>query len=58
MLVRFMVDYRGVLTGEVFYRAGEVVALDEPVALALVRAGRAVSAEPPEPDKPARKGRG
>lgn len=52
-LVRFLVDYRGVLTGEQFYQAGAVVELDN--APALVAAGRAeyVKIEPAEPTEPA-----
>jgi hypothetical protein len=49
-LIRFLVDYRGVLTDELFYEAGAVV--DLPQAPALVEAGRAeyVEVEPePEP---------
>lgn len=47
-LVRFLVDYRGVLTGELFYQAGAVVEVDN--APALVAAGRAeyVKEEPEE----------
>lgn len=57
--VRFLVDYRGVLTSERFYQAGAVVELDN--APALVAAGRAeyVEAEPTTVTKPVtRKPRG
>ncbi len=46
--IQFEVDYRGVLTDEEFYRAGDVAEL--PQASALVSAGRAEYAHP-GPDK-------
>ncbi len=42
--VRFLTDYRGVLTKEQFYRAGEEVALIE--AAALIADGRAEFVDP------------
>ncbi len=48
--IRFLVDYRGVLTDEEFYQAGAVAIL--PQAPALVDAGRAKWAEPPNPPQP------
>ena len=42
--VRFLADYRGVLTGEVFYQAGDVAEFDEQPAEALIRDGRAQDA--------------
>lgn len=51
MKVRFLQDYRGVLTGERFYRKGDVV--DVADADGLVAAGRAELVEPgPAPEKP------
>ena len=52
-------DYRGVLTGERFYPAGQHD-LDDATAAALIAAGRAVPVAPepkpePEPAKPARR---
>jgi len=44
MIVRFIVDYRGVLTDEEYYTAGTVA--DLPNGAALVRDGRAVAVEP------------
>ena len=51
--VRFLTDYRGVLTREVFYTAGEVVEFDDVMAEDLLVAGRVerVVTEPtPEPE--------
>ena len=60
MKIQLLADYRGVLTGEVFYPAGEHD-LDDKTAAALVAAGRAVLVdEPPAPEPappPARRGR-
>lgn len=39
--VKFIQDYRGVLTDETFYKAGTVAQLPEQKAIALVAAGRA-----------------
>jgi hypothetical protein len=39
--VRFLVDYRGVLSKERYFKAGIEVALDHLMAKALVEAGRA-----------------
>ena len=39
--VEFIVDYRGVLTREIYYRAGSVVAFQPSTANALVKEGRA-----------------
>lgn len=44
MMVRFLVDYRGVLTNERFYRAGELLEIDEERGRALVSGGRAEEA--------------
>lgn len=48
--IRFLVDYRGVLTGENYYQAGDVV--EHHNAAALVAEGRAeyVKAEKPAPE--------
>lgn len=59
MKILLLADYRGVLTGERFYPAGEHD-LDEAIASALIAAGRAVlvTSEPepePEPVKPTRR---
>lgn len=57
MRIKFLTDYRGVLTGEEFYRAGTVADLHADIARALVDAGRASSlpapARRPAQDKPA-----
>ena len=45
MKIRLFSDYRGVLTNEVFYLAGEHV-LPDGVAQALIKASRAVAVEP------------
>lgn len=62
MVIELLADYRGVLTGEVYYKAGKYDVPDEMPeghANALIAAGRAVDASPkpaaivePEP-KPA-----
>jgi hypothetical protein len=51
MKINLLVDYRGVLTGERFYTAGEYeigagVPLTEDQAKALIAAGRAVEVKP------------
>lgn len=51
MTIRFLVDYRGWLTGEAFYTAGSVADLPETSARRLVGDGRAETAEPP-PEAP------
>jgi len=56
MKVRFLQDYRGVLTGEVFYQSGDEATL--PDGDQLVKAGRAVviMADKPAPKrKPTKK---
>ena len=50
MKVRFLADYRGVLTGEEYFPAGAVIDVDN--ATVLVKAGRAEYVEPPEQIKP------
>ena len=49
--VRFLVDYRGVLTAEKYYQSGVMDSFEKIIAHALVDAGRAVYVEqaPPEP---------
>ncbi len=49
MKIHLYADYRGVLTGEVFYAAGEHD-LAEGTAVALVAAGRAEYVDEPEPE--------
>ena len=49
MKTHLYADYRGVLTGERFYAAGEHD-LDEGAAIALVAAGRAEYIDEPEPE--------
>lgn len=39
--VRFLVDYRGVLTNELYYRAGDILDVTADQAARLVGAGRA-----------------
>ena len=53
MKITLLADYRGVLTNEVFYLAGEHD-LPDRIAQALIKAGRAVAAEP-EVEEPAPK---
>ena len=54
MLVRFLVDYRGVLTGEIFYEAGTEVDIESNSAMRLIADKRAEMVEQePEPVKPA-----
>ena len=48
--VKFLADYRGVLTGELFFKAGDVVEFDVHAAEKLVEAGRAEHL--PEKSKP------
>jgi hypothetical protein len=50
-MIRFLTDYRGVLTGEAFYRAGDVA--DLPTNDQLVKAGRAVHVESEPTPEPA-----
>lgn len=57
MKIKLLADYRGVLTAERFYTAGEHD-FDENTAAALVAAGRAEYVEQPEPEpepEPAKK---
>ena len=51
MLIRFVRDYQGVLTGEVFYGNGAEVDFDAEVAPVIIREGAAVAVEilPPDP---------
>ena len=49
MKIKLLADYRGVLTGEQFYTAGEHD-LEEGTASALVAAGRAEYIDAPEPE--------
>ena len=49
--VQFVQDYRGMLTGETYYQAGEVVEVKPAVAAQMVEDGRAEYV----PDKPAAK---
>jgi hypothetical protein len=51
MIIRFLVDYRGVLTNEKFYEAGAVVELAK--ASVLVSDGRAVYVDKSPPSIPA-----
>ncbi len=64
MRVQFLVDYRGKLTRENFYLAGEQVEFDAGTAQALIDEGRAVAVAPaPAPEiapaapKPTKRGR-
>lgn len=50
MKVKLLADYRGVLTDEIFYKAGEHD-LPADVGAALINAGRAVSLEKMEVEK-------
>lgn len=47
MRLRFTQDYQGQWTGPHFYRAGQVVDLDDATARLLVGDGRAVEVAPP-----------
>lgn len=44
--IKFVADYRGVLTRELFYGAGDIVEFDNHDAEVLVAAGRAEYLEP------------
>ena len=64
MLVQFLVDFRGKLTREQFYLAGEQAEFDAGTAQALISEGRATAVSPapapaPEtaPPAPAKRGR-
>ena len=51
MLVQFLVDFRGKLTQENYYLAGEQVEFDAATAQALIDEGRAVAVAPaPAPE--------
>jgi len=52
MNVRFLVDFRGKLTREHFYRAGEEAEFEDAVAEALVSQGWAEHVAPPAPPEP------
>ena len=65
MQVQFLVDFRGKLTGEIFYRAGETAEFAPATAQALIDEGRAVlvpdvtpEIAPAQPAKPKRKQQG
>ncbi len=65
MRVQFLVDFRGKLTGEIFYRAGETAEFAPATAQALIDEGRAVlvpdvtpEIAPAQPAKPKRKSGG
>lgn len=47
MQIKFVVDYRGKLTREKYYVAGEVATLEDSVATRLIEDGRAVASPPP-----------
>ena len=49
MRVQFLVDFRGKLTKEIFYRAGETAEFAPATAQALIDEGRAVAFAEPEP---------
>ena len=46
MRVQFLVDFRGKLTKEIFYRAGETAEFAPATAQALIDEGRAVAVAP------------
>ena len=52
MRIKFLVDYRGKLTSEWYYQAGDVIEVGEGIqGAALIRDGRAVEVEEePTPD--------
>ncbi len=50
MRVQFLVDFRGKLTGEIFYRAGETAEFAPATAQALIDEGRAVLVPEPTPE--------
>lgn len=50
MKVKFLSDFRGRLTREVFYEAGEIAGFGAPVAAELVAMGVAQYAESPAPE--------
>lgn len=58
MIVQFLTDFRGKLTRENYYTAGDQVEFDDAIAEALIDEGRAVAVTPepapePAPVKPA-----
>lgn len=53
--VKFVVNYRGVLTAEKFYKRGAAETFSNTVANALIDAGRAVEVEAPKPKPRAKK---
>ena len=64
MQVQFLVDFRGKLTKEIFYRAGETAEFAPATAQALIDEGRAVlvpdvtpEIAPAQPARPQRKQR-
>ena len=50
MRVQFLVDFRGKLTGEIFYRVGETAEFSPATAQALIDEGRAVLVPEPTPE--------
>ena len=50
MRVQFLVDFRGKLTGEIFYQAGETAEFAPAAAQALIDEGRAVLVPEPTPE--------
>lgn len=48
--IRFLVDYRGVLTRERFYQAGDVADMGPAHVIPLIKAGRAERVTEPKPD--------
>ncbi len=53
MRVQFLVDYRGKLTKEIYYRAGEQAEFDATTAQALIDEGRATEVSPTPAPEPA-----
>ena len=49
MKVRFIVDYRGVLTAEAWFQAGDEADISAANAEQLIADGRAVAVEAPKP---------
>lgn len=57
-LVKFIADYRGYLTNETYYQAGNEAELEDSQAATLAERGYVEIVEPPKEDKPATRKRG
>jgi hypothetical protein len=59
MKIKFMTDFRGVETHEVFFRAGEIAEVDDEHAERMIRDNVAIKVHQPQPEveAPKRKGK-